>query len=76
MKFNATDRKVMANVAKHGFTFKGDNLFRTIRQATVCLNKLLKAGFLETAIDQFGVSYRITDAGRDAVTYPASHGLK
>lgn len=76
MKFNVTDRKVMTDVAKHGFTFKADSLFRTIRQATGCLNRLVKVGFLVAVTDQFGTAYRLTDAGWDALRYPASSGLR
>jgi hypothetical protein len=68
---NATDRKVLANVVKHGFTFEGDNLFRTIRQARVCLNRLVRAGWL-TKVEN---AFRITEAGREAASLPVSHGL-
>jgi len=69
-KANALDTKVMQNVAKHGFTFKGDNLFRTIRQASTCLNRLVSRGWLA----QEGSEYRITDEGRDA--YSSSMGTE
>ena len=75
MKMNTTDRKVMANVAIHGFTFANDNLFRTVRAGRTCLNRLVKMGWLMMVVDQFGISYRITDTGRDAVAHPASSGL-
>lgn len=74
-KPNATDRKVMANVEKHGFTFATDSLFRTVRQGVASLNRLTKAGWLVPVKDQFGTAYRMTGAGHEAVAFPVSHGL-
>lgn len=64
---NATDRKTLIDMAKHGFTFANDAIFRTRTQGVRCLNRLVKLGLAIRIGDT--PEFKITNAGRECVTY-------
>lgn len=69
MKLNATQKQALNNAVKTGFTFAGDSFFKSYRSAKAALNSLVTAGFLLEEKDEYGTSYKPTDAGRDFVEF-------
>lgn len=64
---NTTDRSTLSNMAKHGFSFANDAIFRTRTQGVRCLNRLAKLGLVEQVGDT--PEFKITNAGRDCVSH-------
>jgi len=50
---NATERKAIAEMKKSGFTYYGDAIFKTFKQAKSCLDGLEKKGLAERIGDEF-----------------------
>lgn len=57
----ATEKKALAVMAKTGFTFYGDAMFRTLSQAKRCLDGLVRKGFAE----KIGGEFKLTFAGKE-----------
>jgi hypothetical protein len=64
-KLNTIETKTLNEVVKSGFTFKADAMFRSARQATTVINKLVKLGFLVHEENDFGGQWVATTDGRE-----------
>lgn len=62
------EKATMENIARGGFTFKGDSQFRTYRQATITLNRMERAGLIKRE-DHDQSMYVLTELGRDVRKY-------
>jgi len=74
MKLNSTDKKVMKDTRKYGFTWV-NGAARTVMAGQRSINKLVKMGWLYELKSEFGTEYKLTDVGLDATEYPIINGL-
>lgn len=55
------ETQVLKSVAKANFTFRGDPIFSSYRQAAHVLNAMVRKGLLVKLTNQFGSDEPITD---------------
>lgn len=67
-----TDKATLEIIFRTGFTFKGDSHWSSFRQATVTLNRLMRMGLVCRNELNGGVSYTLTNEGREAHLWPHS----
>lgn len=63
------ERATLETIIKHEFTFKGDNIFRTYRQATITLNRLERTGLVKRETHDTNM-FVITSFGREVFRFP------
>ncbi len=63
------ERTTLESIARHGFTFLGDNHFRTFRQAKITLNRLVREGFINPVKHDPNM-FEMTSLGREVFKNP------
>lgn len=67
---NKTEKNVVINAAKTGFTFAGDSIFSSFIQAKRALNSLVRQGYLAKKEDKEGrIEYIPTEQAFDYIKY-------
>jgi hypothetical protein len=62
---NKTEVKAINEMIQSGFTFYGDAIFTTFKQAKRCIDGLVRKGYAE----KFDNEFRATPAAQDFVKY-------
>ena len=66
---NKIEIKAIQSAVKHGFTFKNDSFFTNWSQGNRTINSLVKKGYLEVKVNEYGKEYTPTTAALDFIKY-------
>ena len=64
-----TEAAAIKIIVKTGFSFYGDSFFASFASAKRCLDGLVRKGYAVVESDDFGKSFKPTEAAKDFVTY-------
>lgn len=66
---NKLEIKAIQSAVKHGFTFKNDSFFSNYNQGNRTINSLVKKGYLDVKVNEYGKEHTPTTAALDFIKY-------
>ena len=66
---NKVETKTIQSAVRHGFTFKNDSFFTNYNQGNRTINSLVRKGYLEVKVNEYGKEYTPAKAALDFIKY-------